>query len=95
MGKRTRVRFFEMIKVSFGEDSGEQDRDRSCRGKIRYGRHSSAALSAATQKVMKGRVLEPYYCCYCDGWHLGHRMGWFMRWLIKLARGNDSDLEAS
>jgi len=72
--------------VSFADaQSREADRAHSCGGKVRYGRHSTA-LMAVAKMLEKGIELEPYYCPTCDGFHLGHKVGWFVGWLLRMTR---------
>ena len=75
------------LTVEFGDDeSREMDADRSCSGKVRYG-HQETAERVARHLASKGRSLEPYPCPYCDGWHWGHRLPWWLRWVLGRARG--------
>ena len=75
------------LTIEFGDlESRKDDEASSCAGKVRYG-HRETALRACQDMRAKGRDLEPYPCPYCNGWHLGHRLPRWLRWLFGKARG--------
>ena len=63
---------FSIFKKFFSlEIQLPEDKDISCEGKVRYG-HEETAERAAYAMMGKGsKILEPYKCRHCDGWHIG------------------------
>lgn len=47
-------------------------RRRSCEGKIRHPDRSSALQHIRAFGVRRDRDVEPYWCQFCNGWHVGH-----------------------
>ncbi len=61
----------------------DYDEWNSCKRKVRYG-HRQTAKNAVIAMRAKGQLnLEPYECDYCEGFHIGHRIG-FKKLFIKL-----------
>ena len=54
----------------------QQLRRRQCRDKLKF--HSSAEawhIAENLRKIDPGHEMDAYVCPWCNGWHVGHRIG--------------------
>jgi len=56
------------------EASRVTGRDLACGTKVDYVSESTAARAAVAMNKRMTRVLEPYPCHWCKGWHIGRTM---------------------
>ena len=58
--------------LSIGKECGQE---RTCGKKIDYKSEATATKSAdQMNKKNNNKVLEPYPCYFCKGWHIGRKM---------------------
>ena len=55
----------------------EVDVEHSCLNKIRYSTYLKARMGATRFGIhIDDRLLEPYYCNFCHGYHVGRPIGY-------------------
>ena len=74
MRQQERIQHDEVVNFR-KKSSKSQDRERSCKEKIRYKTQTEAAQAALAYNlsiVVRFSDVRPYDCKYCVDWHIGH-----------------------